>query len=158
MSKIKFKMQGFIVWILIMAPFATLHGQDAQWNGPNRNGVYKDTLLLREWPAGGPAILFETAGIGKGFSSAVATKDRIYATGTKDTLEYLACLDHTGKILWQKTYGRCWIKSYPEARCTPTVDGERVYVLSGMDNLVCFHAITGAVIWSVDVHKVYNSS
>jgi outer membrane protein assembly factor BamB len=73
-------------------------------------------------------------------------------------MEYLTCLDHTGKILWQNPYGPRWTKSYPEARCTPTVDGERLYVLSAMDNLVCFHAITGAVIWSVDIHKVYNSS
>jgi len=151
-------MQGFIFCMMITAPFITIQGQDAQWLGPNRNGIFQDALLLREWPAEGPQILFATPGIGKGFSSAVATKDRIYATGTKDTLEYLSCLDPTGKILWQHPYGRCWIKSYPEARCTPTVDGDRVYVLSGMDHLVCFQAITGAVIWSVDIHNEYDSN
>ncbi len=154
----KINIHPFIFWMFILTPFVSSFGQDAQWLGPNRNGVYKDAQLLREWPAEGPAILFSTPGIGNGFSSAVATPDRIYATGIKDTLEYLTCLDHTGKILWQKPYGRCWIKSYPDARCTPTVDGERVYVLSGMDRLVCFHAISGAEIWSVDIHKEYNSS
>jgi outer membrane protein assembly factor BamB len=158
MSDFKFWIKGFLLGMMVLVGFVTVHGQDAQWNGPNRNGVFNDTLLMREWPAEGPAVLFATAGIGKGFSSAVATKDRIYATGTKDTTEYLTCLDHAGKIIWQKPSGRCWIKSYPEARCTPTVDGERVYVLTGMDRLVCFHALTGAEIWSVDIHKVYNSS
>ena len=75
--------------------------------------------------------------MGKGFSSTVATQDKIYAIGIKDTIEYLTCLDHSGKILWQKPYGRCWNGSYPEARCTPTVVGDRVYVLSGMDNMAC---------------------
>lgn len=158
MPGFRFWIMGFIVGMMIPEPFSAVQGQEAQWNGPGRNGVFPDTLLLKEWPAEGPAMLFATPGIGKGFSSAVATRDRIYATGIKDTLEYLTCLDHTGKILWQNPYGRCWIKSYPEARCTPTVDGERVYVLSGLDNLVCFHAITGTVIWSVDIHKEYNSS
>ncbi len=147
-----------IVSMMIIASFVDLQGQDAQWLGPQRNGIYPDTLLLEEWPAGGPAMLFATPGMGKGFSSAVATGDRIYATGIKDTLEYLTCLDHSGNILWQHPYGRCWIKSYPDARCTPTVEGERVYVLSGMDRLVCFHAHTGTEIWSVDVHKEYNSN
>jgi hypothetical protein len=107
-----------IVGLIIISSAIAIQGQDTQWLGPNRNGVFKDTSLLHEWPAQGPAMLFATPGIGKGFSSAVATKDKIYATGIKDTLEYLTCLDHSGKILWQKSYGRCWIKSYPEARCT----------------------------------------
>jgi outer membrane protein assembly factor BamB len=150
--------RGFIILMMTLASFSTLKAQDAQWNGPNRDGVYPDTLLLKEWPAEGPAILFTTPGIGKGFSSAVATRERIYTTGTKDTLEYLTCMDHSGKVLWQKSYGRCWIQSYPDARCTPTVEEDRVYVLSGVDHLVCFHAITGEVIWSVDIHKEYQSS
>ena len=158
MLEFRFWIRGFIVLMMNLVIVVSIEGQDAQWLGPNRNGVYKDTLLLKEWPAEGPAILFSTAGIGKGFSSAVATNDRIYATGTRDTLEYLTCLNHAGNILWQKPYGRCWIKSYPEARCTPMVDGERVYVLSGMDRLVCFHATTGAEIWTVDIHGEYNSS
>ena len=153
-----FLRKGYFIWLMVILSSATIQCQDAQWLGPKRNGIFQDTLLLKEWPAGGPAVLFETPGIGKGFSSAVATKDKIYATGKKDTLEYLTCLDYSGKILWQNSYGRCWNKSYPDARCTPTVDGERVYVLSGMDNLVCFNAITGSKVWSVDVHKDYNSS
>ncbi len=135
----------------------TANAQLAQWRGPNRDGIFPDTMLLKEWPADGPEVLFVTEGIGKGFSSTVATKNYIFATGIKDTLEYLTCLDLSGKILWQKSYGRCWNQTYPEARCTPTVEGDRVYVLSGMDNLVCFRAGTGETIWSVDIHSVYKS-
>ncbi|MFC2117420.1 PQQ-binding-like beta-propeller repeat protein [Bacteroidota bacterium] len=158
MKKIRFWIRGFIVLMMIITHIVKVEAQIAQWRGSDRNGIFPDTLLLKEWPAEGPEILFSTEGIGKGFSSTVATKDKIYATGTKDTIEYLTCLDHSGKILWQKPYGRCWKSSFPEARCTPTVDGDRVYVLTGMDNMVCFHAITGEEIWSVDIHEKYNSS
>ena len=150
-------MKKLLLAIFLAAPFC-LFAQDAQWSGPYRNGVFRDTALLREWPADGPGVIFATPGIGRGFSSAVATSDRIYVTGTKDTTEYLTCLDLAGKVIWQKPYGRCWIKSYPEARCTPAVEGDRIYVLSGTDQLACMKTSDGSVIWNVDVHKVYNGS
>lgn len=136
----------------------SLYCQEAQWRGPNRDGIYPDTALLKEWPPEGPELVFSITGLGKGFSSAVATKDQIFATGTIDTLEYLTAMDHQGNILWQKSYGRCWKQSFPEARCTPTVDGDRVYVHSGMDRLSCFNVKTGEVAWNVDLHETYGSS
>lgn len=133
-------------------------GQSAQWRGPSRDGKYPDTNLLKQWPEAGPEKLFVAWDIGKGYSSAVATKDLIYVTGIKDTIEYLTALDHAGKIMWQQPYGRCWHKTFPDSRCTPTVDGEMVYVLTGMDLLTCFHAGTGELIWRVDIHEKYQSS
>lgn len=132
--------------------------QKAQWRGPSRNGVFPDSLLLKEWPAAGPEKIFMAEGIGKGYSSAVAADERIYVTGIKDTLEYLTALDYSGRIIWQKPYGRCWHKTFPEARCTPLVDEDRVYVLTGMDLLTCFNAASGEEIWSKDIHKVYQSA
>lgn len=151
------KKLSFTILFLVLN-FLTINAQDAQWRGPNRNGIFPDTNLLKVWPENGPEIIFSTEGIGKGYSSAVATNKYIYATGIKDTLEYLSCLDFTGKILWQKEYGRCWHKSFPEARCTPTIDGDRIYVISGMDKMTCFNAASGDEIWSVDIHEKYNSS
>ncbi len=143
--------------ILLLAIGLELRAQDVQWRGPNRDGIYPDTMLLNEWPEEGPEVLFLTKGIGRGFSSAVATSEMIYVTGIKDSYEYLTAMDLQGKIVWQKPIGPCWDQSYPETRSTPTVEDDRVYVLTGMDNMVCFHAETGEVIWSVDIHKEYDS-
>ena len=131
--------------------------QDVQWRGPNRDGKYPDRMLLKEWPKDGPELLFTTEGLGRGFSSAVATADRIYVTGIQDSTEYLTAIDLEGDIVWQKPYGKAWNQSFPESRSTPTVEGNRVYVLTGMDNMVCFHANTGEKIWSVDLHETYKS-
>ncbi len=158
MSGIKFWMRGFIVVMMIVVHVGTLEAQNAQWRGPNRDGIFPDTQLLKEWPAEGPEILFSTEGIGKGYSSTVATENMIFATGTKDSTEYLTALDYTGKIIWQKPYGRSWNKSFPEARCTPTVEDNRVYVHTGMDKVSCFNAKSGEEIWSVDLHEKYQSS
>ena len=155
-SKLRFLKRGLIFFIM-MENLAIVEGQESQWRGPNRDGIFPDSLLLEKWPAEGPEIIFSTEGIGMGYSSTVATKDMIYATGRKDSLEYLTCLDHSGKILWQKTYGRSWDSSFPDARCTPTVEGDRVYVLSGMDNMACFNSKTGEQIWTVNIHEKYHS-
>ena len=145
----------FILFFIISG--IELKAQDVQWRGPNRDGIYPDTMLLKEWPEDGPEVLFLTKGIGRGFSSAVATKEMIYVTGIKDSYEYLTAMDLQGNILWQKPYGDCWDQSYPETRCTPTVEDDRVYVLTGKDQMACFHAISGEEIWSVDIHKEYDS-
>lgn len=155
--RLRFWEQGFIVLILSIASIGMVVAQDAQWRGPNRDGIFPDTLLLKEWPAEGPEVLFSVDGIGMGNSSTVATKDMIYATGIKDTMEYLTALDHRGEVLWQKTYGRAWHKTFSEARCTPTIDGDRIYVLTGMDLVSCFNAKSGEEIWRVDIHEQYNS-
>ena len=148
------------IYILLMAvllPHTPVGGQDAQWRGPSRNGIFPDTMLLQEWPSGGPEVLFVSEDIGRGYSSAVATDERIYVTGLEDSTEYLTAMDLQGNILWRKPFGRAWNQSLPDSRCTPTVEGDRVYVLTGLDHLTCFHAVTGEVIWSVDVHEQYNS-
>lgn len=147
------------IWLVILA--AAIHtsgsAQDAQWRGPNRDGIYPDTGLLRVWPEEGPEVIFAVNGIGKGFSSAVVSGDLIYTTGVKDSVEYLTALDLQGSMRWQKPYGRCWNQSFPEARCTPTVEDDRVYVLTGMDHMACFQSRTGEELWSVNIHEVYSS-
>lgn len=141
----------------VTAVTATLQAQEAQWRGPNRNGVFPDTGLLNTWPESGPGLIYMTEGLGRSYASAIATDDAVFVTGLVDSLEVLSCLDHNGQIRWQETYGPAWDQSIPDSRCTPTLEGNRIYVLSGKDNLVCFDASTGATIWEVNVHKTYGS-
>ena len=102
-------------------------------------------------------MLLTVEGIGAGWSSAVANDKAIFITGMKDTLDYLSCIDYTGKIIWQVPYGHSWTKSFPDTRCTPTLDGNRIYVISGIGELGCFDATDGKKIWLVDVDKQFES-
>lgn len=151
------KPRWLLVFLMMFSLGLELRAQDVQWRGPNRDGIYTDTNLLKEWPEEGPEVLFLTRGLGRGFSSAVATSEMMYVTGIKESYEYLTAIDLQGKIVWQEVIGPCWDQSYPETRSTPTVEDERVYVLSGKDLMVCFHAVSGEVIWSVDIHEKYDS-
>ena len=40
-----------------------------QWRGPNRDGQSAETGLLKDWPAGGPKLLWRATGAGTGYSS-----------------------------------------------------------------------------------------
>ena len=149
--------RGIVTLVLVLSVSQMVLAQDAQWRGPGRDGIYPDVKLLQEWPEEGPEVLFVAEGLGKGYSSAVTTEEMIYLTGLKDTIDYLTALDLEGNMLWQKEIGPGWNQSFPDSRCTPTVDGDRIYVLTGLDVLVCFHASSGEELWRVDIHEEYDS-
>ena len=123
-------------------------GEWPGWRGPNRDGKSPDTGLLREWPAGGPKLLWKTNILGKGYSSVAVAGGTVYITGEPaDTLQLFA-LDMDGRLKWQVPHGPAWTASYPGARATPTIDGGNVYLLSGTGLVGCFDARTGRGKWA----------
>ena len=134
---------------------SSLNAQVTQWRGPNRDGHFTETGLLKEWSQAGPELLFEIEGIGKGWSSPVVTNDAIFITGMIDTLDYLSKLTLDGELLWRVPYGRSWIQSYPDTRSSPTIEDNRVYVQSGTGRLACLDRETGKENWAVEVDKDY---
>lgn len=122
------------------------------WRGINRDGWYHETGLLKEWLTDGPALVWSVAGVGKGYSSPVVSGERIFVTGMdeEEKNEILTAYTLDGKQLYQITYGNAWTKSYPETRTTPTVVGDRLYLISGRGQVVCLNAADGKQLWSVD--------
>ena len=122
------------------------------WRGPEHSGYYPDKGLLKEWPADGPQLVFETTDAGKGYSSPVVVGDKIFLTGLNEdqTQEVLNCYDIKGKKLYTVAYGNPWKQSYPETRTTPAIMDGKVYVISGMGEIVCLNAADGKILWKVD--------
>jgi outer membrane protein assembly factor BamB len=150
-------MQKLLLIIIGLLAVQSATAQIYQFRGPARDGKFPETNLLKEWPENGPALMLEFEGIGDGWSSVVSTGERIYASGKIDDKDFLACVDFQGNQLWQVAYGRSWDQSFPDTRSTPTVDGDRVYVISGMGELVCINALNGGLLWKVDVDSVYEA-
>jgi outer membrane protein assembly factor BamB len=72
-----------------------------QWRGPDREGTSKETGLLKEWPEGGPKLVWQIEDVGVGYSSIAVKDGRIYTQGDLDGVEHVICLDEkTGKVLW----------------------------------------------------------
>lgn len=126
-----------------------------QWRGPERSGIYPDKGLLTQWPENGPGLVLEIDSLGDGYSSAVVYNDIIYVTGTGDSIDFITAIDASGNKRWKKQYGKAWFRSYSDNRCTPTIENNRIYLASGMGEVVCLNAITGEQFWSVDAQSEF---
>lgn len=145
---------SFIALALLFS--GTLFSQDlVEWRGPQRSGIYSEINLLKSWPAEGPQLMLELADVGVGYSSAVIYKNTLYVTGRKDTLDFVSAYDLKGQKKWQTPYGNAWSRTYPETRCTPTIENNRIYLASGMGQVSCVDAISGKLVWTVDANTLY---
>ncbi len=137
----------------------SLFAQDlVQWRGKNRDGVYNETGLLKQWPADGPKILWHYDLLGGGYSSALVLSDKIITTGLVDSLGYIYAIDLKGNHLWKTAYGKEWEESYPGCRSTPTFFDNKLYINSSYGRAVCLDAATGNILWNVDLAKVFGAS
>lgn len=130
----------------------------SQWRGADRAGIYHEDNLLEKWPEGGPELLWSAGNLGAGYASATVGGNTVFVTGITDTIEHLTALDLKGNIKWRVNYGRAWYKSYPHARCTPTVEGNRVYVISGSGEIACIDGTSGKIIWDLAASKKFKAS
>ncbi len=144
----------FVVLLLNLMP--VLGQVDSQWRGLNRDGIYPDETLVKQWPEDGPPLEWTAEGLGEGYSSPAVTGDRIYVTGMIKGEGFLFAFDTGGKALWTSSYGREWNGSHPGARTTPTVVGNRIYLLSAVGLVVCFDR-DGKIVWSKDLIKEFGA-
>ncbi len=128
-------------------------GDWPSWRGIHRTGLSTETGLLKQWPEGGPKLVWKITKLGGGYSTPSVAGGRIYVLATReDKKEYVVALDiKDGKQLWATragmTIGEDGGFTYPGARSTPTVDGDRVYALSSDGVLVCLGTDKGELIW-----------
>ena len=118
-----------------------------QWRGPNRDGKSTDTGLLQEWPVSGPPLSWTASGLGRGFSSVSLADGRIFTMGDAENDQHvIAFREEDGSLLWKTRVGPAWTDPslYPGSRSTPTVDGDRIYVLGTEGDLACLRAATSA--------------
>lgn len=142
----------------VLATTATAQEQHG-WRGANRDGIYHETGLLKEWAATGPEQLWETLDAGKGYSSPVIVGDRLYITGMNEdeTQEIFSAYSLDGKKIYAVEYSEVWNKTYPETRTTPAIVDEKAYVISGMGRVVCLNIEDGSEAWSVDGVEQFGS-
>lgn len=127
-----------------------------QWQGPDRTAVSKETGLLKEWPKDGPALAWKANGLGGGDGGPSIAAGKIYGTSNKDTNEVLWALSEAdGKILWEAPLGPALKPQMPQSKegpsCTPTVDGDRIYVEGLAGNVVCLQAKDGKILWQISM-------
>lgn len=136
-----------------------LAGDSPQFRGADRTGIYHETGLLKAWPEGGPPRLWLATGIGAGYSSPLIHQGRIYVTGSQaDQESYVYMLDLEGKLLDKIAYGKDTDASAaPAARCTPTIDGDQMFLLTGLGDLIAIDLPTKAITWKVNILERFSA-
>jgi outer membrane protein assembly factor BamB len=146
--------------LLTSIVFAQAPGDWPQWRGPDRTGISKESGLLKQWPSGGPRKIWTNAALGAGFGSLSVANNRVYVQsliGRQSTVASLNAAD--GKLLWSRVIGTGQSNDMgPGPRGTPTVDGDRVYVLTEGGELACLKAQDGSVIWQFNILTRFGGS
>ena len=131
-----------------------------QFRGPKRDGLSPDTSLLKSWPTDGPRLVWKAEGVGDGFSSVAVVGDKVVTMGDLDDACYVFAVSRKdGRDLWKAKVGKPGGGSgYPGPRCTPTVDGDRVYAIGQHGDFVCVGLSDGKVHWRVNLPKDFKGT
>jgi outer membrane protein assembly factor BamB len=126
-------------------------------HGPGRSNLSPETGLLKQWPEGGPKLLWEHGDCGKGYSGIVIADGRVFTAGNFGEEEMTLALDLDGRIQWKASSGPAWTKASPGSRATPTYSDGVVYMLNPQGRLTAFDARTGRVVWVVDLEERFEA-
>ena len=146
-------LSAFTLLFLCAAAVAQTGGEWPQWRGANRDGISKETGLLKQWPEGGPPLVWKASGAGGGYSSFAISKGRLYTMGLRGDREFIIAFDiANGKEVWATPHGKAFRNDRGDGpRGTPTLDGDRLYALGGAGDLSSLDLKTGKVVWTMNV-------
>lgn len=132
-------------------------GDWPQWRGPQRDGRSPDAGLLKQWPAGGPKLLWKATGLGSGYTSVSVVGRRLFAMGDKDDASYVIAMNRAdGQPLWTAKVGKAGAPGwggFAGPRCTPTVDGDLVFAVGQYGEVACVDAASGKENWRKNYEK-----
>ena len=140
--------------VVAISPHSPLCGEFdwPQWQGSERTAHSKETGLLQEWPKDGPPLAWKAKALGRGDSTPSIANGRIYGMSHRGEDEVVWALsEKDGKELWAVRVGPAYTTSWHQSKegpsATPTVDGDRLYVMGLAGNLACLQAGDGKVLW-----------
>ena len=140
-----------------------------EWRGAGRLGIWTETGILEEFPAGGLSATWRVP-IGGGYAGPSVADGRVFVTDGRRAdprstaaVERLLALDEaTGEVLWTRewdtNYAGLQLIYATGPRATPTVDGDRVYAVGAMGNLLALHVEDGSVLWQKDYVRDFNAA
>ena len=132
-----------------------------QWRGPNRDGKAVGEEIRTDWEANPPKLLWGIEGIGNGYASLAIVDGRLYTTGEVGEQETVTAVDLASrKVLWQTPVSSKAKQGNPGwagSRSTPTIDGDRAYVVMAEGGIACLDAGTGKIKWKKSFKSDFGS-
>jgi outer membrane protein assembly factor BamB len=135
---------------LLFATVLSLSAADwPQWRGPNRDGhAPANSKLISKLPE--PKVVWKVKA-DAGLASPIVAGNKVIhfdAANQKETLHALS--RETGEKIWSAPIDETFhdMQGPDGPRCTPLVDGDRVFAVSCRGRLVCLNLSDGKEIWS----------
>ncbi len=153
--------QFAVVLALIVALAVTGRAEDwPQFRGASRDNVSKEVGLLRQWPAGGPKVLW-TVPLGQGYAGAAIVGGRIYHNDYDEQKSEWGVYARSladGKELWRFREARVIRPNHAITRTVPAVDGKYVFSLDPKLVLHCLDVKTGKQVWFKNLVAEYKTT
>ena len=133
-----------------------------EFRGAGRRGVWLESGIVDTFPTEGLKVLWRTP-VKRGYAGPAVADGRVFVTdyeptdGMRGTERALALDEATGEVLWVQE----WDADYAGIQweigpgATPTVDGDRVYVLGRDGVLSAFKTDTGEILWRKSYSEDY---
>jgi len=142
------RLSCLLLWFLSSAP-PSLANDWPHWRGAKRNGISAERLPDKALQNIGGTVAWKSE-IGTGFSSCSVVGSHLFTTGHENGYDTIFCIRTAdGATVWKHSFpadlGDKFYEGGPGA--TPTIEGERAYLLSKWGDLFCFQASNGKVIW-----------
>ncbi len=172
-----FKLSVLCTWVISFAMLfvsSVVADNWPAWMGPTHDGVYREEGIVESIPAEGLPVKWRHV-IGGGYAGPAVADGNVVVLdylkeggealndpGKRATLtgqERVTCLAaSTGDVRWIKQYDCPYSISYPAGpRCTPTIDGERVYTLGAEGDLNCWKIKNGELLWSKNFKRDFQA-
>lgn len=131
-----------------------------QWRGPARTGHASASARVPTVLPVEPKTVWRLK-VGEGFASPVVAGGKVFYFDNQDgkeTLHAINAADH--QELWRAIVDDVFRDEQgpPGPRCTPLVDGDRVYAQSGKGELQCLRIADGQPIWRINFLKDFGAA
>lgn len=146
---------GKVVAAVLVLPTAFSIAAAADWpnfRGPNRDGISPERGIGKDWDTDPPEVLWTVSLDDEGYAGPAVAGGLLYIVDHRESRDVVRAIDvETGTDAWSHSYPDTSRENYGYARATPTIDGDRVYVLSRLGLVTCLDARSGEKIWSRNI-------
>jgi outer membrane protein assembly factor BamB len=126
--------------------------------GPTGDSVSREKGILKDWPKGGPRVVWQQP-LGIGYSMPTVSRGRLFVFDRIRNRCRLRCWNaETGASIWSFEYDTDYRDKYNYnggPRCSPVVDGDRVYAFGPEGMLHCVNVADGKPTWKLDTNAEF---
>jgi outer membrane protein assembly factor BamB len=127
--------------------------------GPTGDSVSTEKGILSPWPKAGPRLVWQRR-LGEGYGMPAIGRGRLFVFDRIGNRARLRCWkSETAEELWSFEYATEYQDLYGYSggpRCSPVLDGDRVYIYGVEGMLYCLRVEDGKPIWKVDTIRQFH--